>query len=68
MVYIYHGVDYLTFFSIIVWNMILSWERKGLHLLHLTALRGRLGQAFRNDQMRCYYTTIYLHFCIWETG
>lgn len=33
--YIYM-LDSLIFFTIIIsWNMILSWERKGLHLLHL---------------------------------
>lgn len=30
-----YSVDSLIFFIIISWNMILSWERKGLHLLHL---------------------------------
>lgn len=41
-----HTVELLVLFFIIFvvssWNMILSWERKGLHLPHFTALRGRL--------------------------
>lgn len=60
-----HLVDdlFLPFFFIIIsWNMIFVMGAKRVASVALTALRGRLGQAFRNHQMRCYYTTIYLLF------